>query len=574
MMSSVMGSTSAVKVPPGSQGSIDSAGNLMAYTITDDQQLMRFLILGTEGGSYYAREQELTSHSVQCVSRLLEAGEGEMVVDRVVEVVSKGRCIRMNTPLLVLALCCRSEDSKTKAAAFRAIMDVCTIPTHLFHFVDLIKLCRDPNHTAGWGRGLRRAVARWYNQFANNPQRLAMLVTKYRQRGGWSHADILRLGHVKPINDAVGFILRYMSKGLQEARDYYLEDGVAGCTGHHLPHLLTYLQAVEEVRHLQAPKRPAEGEGMDLGEEEDVVQRVISLVQQHDLVREHVPTGMLRFAGVWQSLLDKMPLMALMRNLNKITLTGLLDTTSNLDKVVSKLTNKEAVRMSKVHPYAILTAWYTYRAGKGARGQLRWQPVPEVCEAMEQAFYMAFGNVLPTHKRILIALDVSSSMDWTPITGGRASVTPRLASVAMSLVTLHAESSVDMVAFTDFLLPLQLQKDCKLEEAVATVEGMPCGGTDCSKPMMWAIDNNKQYDVFVVYTDSETRFSSITPAAALNRYRKHSGIHNARLAVVGMSSGGFTIADPKDLNMMDVVGFDPDTPSVLQQFIAGTLYDV
>ena len=32
--------------------------------------------------------------------------------------------------------------------------------------------------------------------------RLAMLVTKYIQRNGWSHVDVLRLSHVKPKNDS------------------------------------------------------------------------------------------------------------------------------------------------------------------------------------------------------------------------------------------------------------------------------------------------------------------------------------------------------------------------------------
>ncbi len=47
----------------------------------------------------------------------------------------------------------------------------------------------------GWGRGLRRAVAGWYTALA--PDALAYQTTKYAQRNGWSHRDVLRLAHPK-----------------------------------------------------------------------------------------------------------------------------------------------------------------------------------------------------------------------------------------------------------------------------------------------------------------------------------------------------------------------------------------
>lgn len=42
----------------------------------------------------------------------------------------------------------------------------------------------------------------------------------------------------------------------------------------------------------------------------------------------------------------------------------------------------------------------------------------------------------------------------------------------------------------------------------------------------------------------------------------------ARLVVVGMASNGFTIADPNDGGMLDVVGFDTTTPQVIADFAA------
>jgi 60 kDa SS-A/Ro ribonucleoprotein len=58
----------------------------------------------------------------------------------------------------------------------------------------------------------------------------------------------------------------------------------------------------------------------------------------------------------------------------------------------------------------------------------------------------------------------------------------------------------------------------------------------------------------------------IHPYQALNDYRQKSG-RPAKLIVVGMTSNGFTIADPDDVGMLDVVGFDLSVPNVIADFI-------
>ena len=62
----------------------------------------------------------------------------------------------------------------------------------------------------------------------------------------------------------------------------------------------------------------------------------------------------------------------------------------------------------------------------------------------------------------------------------------------------------------------------------------------------------------------------IHPAVALRSYRDESGI-DTRLVVVGMVSNGFSIADPDEAGMPDVVGFDTSTPDVVAGFAARSL---
>ena len=54
----------------------------------------------------------------------------------------------------------------------------------------------------------------------------------------------------------------------------------------------------------------------------------------------------------------------------------------------------------------------------------------------------------------------------------------------------------------------------------------------------------------------------------LHKYRRVMGI-DAKLVVIGMTSNGFTIADPKDAGMLDIVGFDSTIPSLLSMFVRG-----
>jgi len=88
--------------------------------------------------------------------------------------------------------------------------------------------------------------------------------------------------------------------------------------------------------------------------------------------------------------------------------------------------------------------------------------------------------------------------------------------------------------------------------------------------MLHALEREREIDTFVIYTDSETWAGSVHPAQALADYRRASGI-DARLVVVGMVSNGFSIADPNDPGMLDVVGFDTATPQLVSDFARGAL---
>ena len=199
-----------------------------------------------------------------------------------------------------------------------------------------------------------------------------------------------------------------------------------------------------------------------------------------------------------------------------------------------------------------------------ARGTLTWNPVTEVVDALDQAFYRAFGAIKGSGKRTLLALDVSDSMEMSEI-AGMPGITPRIASAAMAMVTARTETSHAFMAFSHHFVPLNISPRQRLDDVVETMERVPYGGTDCALPMIWAAKNRVEVDVFSIYTDSETWAGNIHPVQALQEYRRKMGI-SAKLVVVGMVANEFSIADPNDAGMLDVVGFDTATPDLIADF--------
>jgi 60 kDa SS-A/Ro ribonucleoprotein len=393
---------------------------------------------------------------------------------------------------------------------------------------------------------MRKAVAAWFN--AKPAADLALQLVKYQSRDGWSSRDLLRLAHPRAASPSHDRLFAWATKG-------DLPEGAAAD------------KALALVVAMQAAKQATTHE------------QVTALVREHRLPREAVPTEWLTVAGVWEALLADMPMTALIRNLATMTRVGLLTPHANATKaVVARLADNGRLVKARVHPVAVLAAMLTYKSGQSAKGSGTWKPVGAIVDALDAAFYGTFPAVVPSGKRMMLALDVSGSMGCGNV-AGIPGLTPRVGSAAMALVTAATERDFSVVGFTaasggyggqwgggpSGLTPIALSPRQRLDDAVKTIDRLPMGGTDCSLPMVWAKQHKVDVDTFVVYTDNETWAGSVHPAQALRDYRQASG-NAAKLVVVGMTSNGFSIADPNDAGMLDVVGFDTATPPVISDF--------
>ncbi|MFZ5478100.1 MAG: TROVE domain-containing protein [Myxococcota bacterium] len=527
---------------PGEAQVRDDAGGY-TFAVDDWVRLDRFLVLGSDAPTYYATARALTRDNAAAVERCVRA-DGLRTVRRIVEISEAGRAPRNDPAIFALAMCMKLGDEPVRKAAQQIVPRVCRIGTHLFGLAEAVQ------GFGGWGRGTKRAFARWYTD--RPPKDLAYQAIKYQRRDGWSNRDVLRLA--KPAgfgpDTAQGAVLHWITKGWDEV-------GAEPPADEHLRRIWAF----ERAKRAESPAD------------------TVRLVREHDLPRECVRTDHLDDPAVWEALLQRMPVTALVRNLARMTTVGLLTPGSDaVDLVTRKLGDPAALRAARIHPLALLVALKTYQQGHGERRSLRWSPLAPVVDALDAAFYTVFQNVPATGGRWLLALDVSGSM-CSPNLLGMPGISPRVATAALAMVTAAVEPRHQLVAFTanavgyggrwgggaPGLMELELSPRQRLDDVVRATSELPFGGTDCALPMVWAKEQKREVDVFVVLTDNETWAGDIHPIQALRAYRRETGIP-AKLVVVAMTSTGFTIADPSDAGCLDVVGFDTATPALMSDF--------
>ncbi|KAK3590250.1 hypothetical protein CHS0354_041328 [Potamilus streckersoni] len=336
------------------------------------------------------------------------------------------------------------------------------------------------------------------------------------------------------------FMFVKFAEGLEEAKKLQEELG----NDENLQKILTFLEATEKARKCTDEKM------------------MIELIKKHSLVREHVPTRLLNSKAVWETLLQRMPMTAMIRNLGKMTSMGLIDTGSVYEKAILKqLNDVTALKIARVHPFSVLVALNQYKKGHGDKGHLKWNPNGKVMTGLD----LAFHAVEPTGKWYMLTIDVSKSMSMPCM--GTESLTCHDAASAMMMVTFRTEEHCQVFAFSHELRPVPVTKEDRLDEVIDKFSKTPFVSIDCALPMLYAMEKKMKVDVFIVYTDNETWYGKVHPFKAIYDYRMKMEIYNAKLIVVCMSSNGFTIADPDDPNMLDIVGFDSGAIKVMNNFI-------
>ena len=475
--------------------------------------------------------------------KLFKTAEGgKAAIDETIAVSHEGRAAKNDPAIFVMALAASCDHADVRKYALDNLNKVCRIATHLFTFVTFVDALR------GWGRGLRKAISNWYE--FKTPAAVAFQACKYPQRKvegepSWSHRDLLRKIHLVPGSKDMEKVLKYIVKG---------KDGFTSAQFGALKNneATRYIWAHETAKKVETSKE------------------LVPMIKEYGLVRESIPNT-LYDKKVWNALLDDMPMTAMIRNIRNMTKAGVLTPLSSATKYVCEtLRDDEKLHKARIHPLNVLAAMCAYSNQFSdayySDANLGYTPVPQILDALDDAFYKSFKNVEPTGKNILLAVDVSGSMSWGEVSGIR-NMSPCVAAAAMAMVFARTEPNYYVMGFAHNFVDLKITAKDTIQTAMRKAQMNNFGGTDAAIAAQWALKNRVECDAMMILSDLETWCGDIHVDQAMKQYRNQMNMPNSKLICVGMISNNYTLADPNDKNSLNVVGFDTSTPQLVNNFI-------
>lgn len=496
------------------------------FKITPEQQLVRFLLCGTENGSYYATESKLTEDNAKTIIQIIQAEETKVLT---ILQEYKNRVPKIDTVLFVLALACTHGSPNVKRSAYNLVESMCKTATHLFIFVSNV------NQMRGWSSGLRKAVSRWYEN--KNESQLAYQLVKYRNRAGFNHRDVLRLAHPKAKNDDQNALFKY-------AVGKYNIGTVDG------------VQSIEKIGSVGDLVT-----AFEMAQKTTDIEALINIISKNKLTWEMVPTEMLNDPKVLTVLLENMPIQATIRNLNRFAKVSLTTGNTEVTKAIKGKFTPEAIQKSNIHPVNLVNQMLTYSKGRGDKGNSTWEVNQSIVDALQHSYYNLVESIKPTNKNILIALDVSGSMNSQ--VGGTQLNASQLGAL-LAVTQLKIEPNAELIGFDTQLQTINIGARTSLDEVLRS--NFIKGGTDCAVPIQYALNTKRNFDAIIILTDSETWAGKTHALTALNEYRRKIN-SNVKVIEIAMVANPHTIL-PEDPNVLRIVGFDSSVPTLINEFLS------
>lgn len=539
----------------------------------DEYFVRRFLCLGSKDNVYRSNAQhsKFSRNDVPFIERLI-ADRGIEVLDWINDVSVNNKACRQEPTMFAYAFCMVHGDEDVKNYGYQMLSNICRIPTHLFQFQNYCEeLNMQKNNKSGWGRRHRMGISKWYNNFADKAPKLAHLVTKYKKRSKWNHRDIVRLAHVKPQNERIRTILKFIvNKEMEDVITLHdslevddRDDKIVKEQKEQHKKVKIFLKAVIEAKEC------------------DDKERIMDLIGVQDLAREHVPNRFLSDKEVWRVLLRTMPPTAMIRNIGKMTKLGMFDDAkaSNFISIVKGKMQSELLRDFGVHPLRILFALKQYKEGKGDQGKLVWDPNQEIISILEKAFYDTVDLQPRTEKRYLLAVSVSGDMKkkliGSPLTASEATC-------AMILTIVKQGNRVETLLFENKCNPEQsfvssIDRNDNLKSIKAKLDSFTSQSGERQTPFpSWSRKNSNSFDVIIFFTDTLTGEGAGRVTEPFIHCCHMVGTPNHVRIIVAMTSkpnDPVNAVEPCDDQTLHVIGFDPSTPQIINTFIDGYMYN-
>jgi 60 kDa SS-A/Ro ribonucleoprotein len=542
---------------PGRTDQVKNNAGGYVFSKTDWEKLEDFLVLGTVSGSYYVGQDKLTADNVEFLINLAKTKSTE-IAERATEL-SAAIPARVPSPracLFALAAVSAFGDPAGVQAVKRLLPQAARTTDHLAMFFGYRKQFKSKVTARGTSpvtsRAYRSTLASWFLEADAND--VAFRACKARQRKtpageAFDLTDAVRLAHPKARN--TGFLDENIVK--RNVLFGWLAGNITD------ENAALALPAVDKFLRAKAVTTPAEA---------------IRAVTELRVPWEFLPSSVLADKGVWEALVHTVGITALIRNLARMTRIGTISPLSaTTSAVIKRLTNQEALTKGRVHPMTVYLALKVYASGTSQPNpkadRQTWTPVTDISDALEEAYELSFGHLVPSGKKMLIAVDSSGSMSYhTQVTlnGSDLGLPYQVASaIALTLKRIEGENA-HVIDVDTSVHQSPITKRTRLGEVQKS--GPSGGGTNLSLPFEYARAAGLEVDGFFIGTDNETWHGGSHPFQSLAAYRRQFN-SAAKVAVASYVPNHYSIMEQNDPGVINMAGLDASLPLAVTGFFRG-----
>ncbi|BFZ20325.1 hypothetical protein BsWGS_23364 [Bradybaena similaris] len=528
----------------------------MALNATNDLDFVtRFVCTGSEQGCHSVLPKQDYRDKVPSLHSLLTKESANGVIKRLRTILEKKSFVTKDPLLFALATIVRNmpvgvvDADSVRQGAYDLALDAFESPMDLFTFVSFDKAVSS-HARAGWGRGMKRIVTRWYE--SKKPLDLALETTRCKSGHGWSHRDIIRQTHIRPDkrSKGVAVVLNYLARGRKYLETFKADE-----------------DDEEEVQQVVAYLKDVELLTGSTAEDKELIR---NLIERRKLIDRQIPSHLFQVKETFEGLLGHMNLIDIFRRIPKMASLAMLDHAApEATKIIEYLGNFDRIKEENIPPIVIFVALRRYETNKAKK----WVKNHNVIRALYAAFNASLQCLPTIGKRILIAIHIDSRITRHRVSGANY-FTPMMPCALMAKFFTQSETDVQIVYFHQKVSELKISPKMPMAGIIETIiqptKEAQNSQFDLSLPLVWASLGEKQFDSILIMSDKKTVTSPEAFFNAINAYRTDVHLPNAKLAFIGLSDHA-VMGNKHDLNMLEVSGFNEKVPGLIYSFFSGNM---
>lgn len=366
------------------------------------------------------------------------------------------------------------------------------------------------------GRGLKKALIKWYS--SKSEFELLLLLTRFKHSHSWTNKDLLKLIHMKPQNEGVDFIMKYVMFGFDKVKNDKLPDNFA--------YLMTFVTDLENLKTAKT------------GDE------ISALIRKNKFHKDHLPSRVYKFKEIWPALIEQMNIQDFCSNLHKFTNKDVLNT--ELERfIMDKILNKDSPDFKALNPIYLCMGVQTienylthsnlsHRHSSSSKQSKEPQQSTHrsILERLRDHLWSLYSHshsVLQSsskiNMRVMIVVEVNGQMR-NGHTLGLTNLNPLDTSACVMLTLYYSNADpakVTVFAASDKLTQIELAANGNAAKPdLATIERIFQGFASIEKNPTdkiyeWSLQNAKSFDAFVFLTSSDQTYKGILSEAEFYR---------------------------------------------------------